>query len=98
MQAYSIALAGILPTTTEEGFPQIVMSSWFGPVARAGAPPDRIMLLHATLNASLAETAARLLAAGLDVEPSPDPDVFATTIRQDFTLWDEVARRGNLRR
>ena len=97
MQAYTIALAGILPTTTEEGFPQIVMSSWFGLVARAGAPPDRII---ATLNASLAEpeTVARLLAAGLDVEPSPDPDVFATTIRQDFTLWDEVARRGNLRR
>lgn len=124
VQAYTIALAGILPhvqsgalralaiarrqrsavmpelpTTVEEGFPQIVMSSWFGLVSRAGTPRDRILLLHATLNAALAEpeTAARLLAGGLDVEPSPDPESFGAMMREDLALWEEVARRGNLR-
>lgn len=93
------AVMPALPTTAEEGFPQIVMSSWFGLVSRAGTPADRIALLHATLNATLAEpdTAARLLAGGLDVEPSPEPEAFAAMMREDYALWDEVARRGNLR-
>lgn len=88
-----------LPTTAEEGFPVIVMSSWFGLVSRAGTPPERIARLHATLNATLAEpeTVARLLAGGLDVEPSPDPEAFGAMMREDLALWDEVARRGNLR-
>ncbi|MDB5415183.1 MAG: tripartite tricarboxylate transporter substrate binding protein [Rubritepida sp.] len=123
-QAYTIALAGILPhvqsgairalaiagtrrsavmpdlpTTAEQGFPDLVVASLFGLVSKAGTPAERITLLHATLNAVLAEpeTTQRLFASGLEIDPSPDPAAFGRTIREDFERWDTVARRGNLR-
>lgn len=125
VQAYTIALPGILahvrsgglraiaiasatrshvmpelPTTVEQGFPGIINASWFGVVARAGTPPDRLARLGEGVSRMLREPAirSRLTEAGVDVESQTSPAAFDAMIREDRARWDMVVRRGNLRR
>ena len=106
-QLRAIALAGArrsavmpeLPTTVEAGFPEILASNWYGLLATGGTAPDRVLRLHAALNATLAEAEARrkLEEAGLEVEPSASPEAFADHLQQDIQRWLPVVRRANIR-
>ncbi len=84
-----------LPTTAEAGFPSVLMVSWFGLVTLAGTPQDRLEVLFAALQATLADptAVARLEGAGLDVEPSASPAAFGQMYRGDYDRWMEVSRR-----
>lgn len=88
-----------LATTVEQGFPDILSASWFGVVARAGTPPDRLARLGQSVARLLANPAvrARLSEAGLDVVAETSPASFGRLIREDRAQWDRVVQRGNLR-
>ena len=93
------AAAPELPTTAEQGFPQIEAATWFGLLAPAGVPPARIARLHAALNATLAEPEVRrrLLDGGVEVAPSESPEAFAAFFAEDRARWAPVVRRANMR-
>ena len=88
-----------LPTTGEEGFPQIEAATWFGLLATGGTPPERILRLHAALNAALedAEIRRRLVEGGLEVEPSASPEAFARFFAEDRARWAPVVQRAAMR-
>jgi tripartite-type tricarboxylate transporter receptor subunit TctC len=88
-----------LPTTAEEGFPQIEASTWFALLAVAGTPPDRIARLHAVLNEVLAEPEIRrkLLEGGVEVEPSESPEAFGRYFAADRARWAPVVRAAGMR-
>ncbi|WPB83932.1 Bug family tripartite tricarboxylate transporter substrate binding protein [Sediminicoccus rosea] len=88
-----------LPTTVEQGFPGIITASWFGVVARAGTPPERLARLSQSVARMVADPVmrSRLSEAGVDVTPDPGPAYFDTLIREDRARCELVVRRGNLR-
>ncbi|MBL6077645.1 tripartite tricarboxylate transporter substrate binding protein [Belnapia sp. T18] len=88
-----------LPTTGEQGFPQIEAATWFGLLATGGTAPERIARLHAALNAALedAEIRRRLLEGGLEVEPSASPEEFTRFFAEDRARWAPVVQRAGMR-
>ncbi|MCS6932049.1 MAG: tripartite tricarboxylate transporter substrate-binding protein [Acetobacteraceae bacterium] len=106
-QLVPIAVAGTrrspvlpeVPTTVEQGFPEIQAATWFGIVAPRGTPGPVRALLHGQLNAILAEPEiqARFSAAGVDIEPSPTPEAFGAFLAEDRERWGRVVRATHLR-
>jgi tripartite-type tricarboxylate transporter receptor subunit TctC len=88
-----------LPTTAEQGFPGIEAATWFGLLAPAGTPPERIAALHVALNATLAEPEVRrrLLEGGVEVEASESPEAFARFFAEDRARWAPVVREAGMR-
>jgi tripartite-type tricarboxylate transporter receptor subunit TctC len=88
-----------VPTTVEQGFPKIISSTWYGILGPAGMPSDRVAALHATLNATLTDAAAkqRLAEEGVEIEMSPTPADYAGFIETDRMRWQEVVTRANIR-
>ncbi|SDC40285.1 Bug family tripartite tricarboxylate transporter substrate binding protein [Belnapia rosea] len=97
-RARSAAMPG-LPTTGEQGFPQIEAATWFGLLATGGTPPGRVLRLHAALGDTLAEPEVRrrLLEGGLEVEPSASPEEFARYFAEDRARWAPVVRHAGMR-
>jgi tripartite-type tricarboxylate transporter receptor subunit TctC len=88
-----------LQTAREQGFPDIMASNWYGLLATGGTPADRVAILHAALNAALAdpEVANKLAEAGLDVEPSRSPAEFVRHLEADRARWAPVVERAQIR-
>lgn len=85
-----------LPTMQEQGL-DIDIATWFGLLAPAGTPQDRIDLLAENTNAVLQkpEVAEALGKAGFQVQPS-SPQEFADRIRQDGELWGNTIKTLNI--
>ncbi|MBR0655481.1 Bug family tripartite tricarboxylate transporter substrate binding protein [Plastoroseomonas arctica] len=94
-----LAILPDVPTTAEAGFPDILSATWYGLLAPAGTPPDRIATLHAALAATLADGSVqrRLAEEGAEVEPSPQPADFGRYIAEDRARWQQVVTRTNIR-
>jgi tripartite-type tricarboxylate transporter receptor subunit TctC len=88
-----------IPTTAEQGFPQIISSTWYGLVGPKDMPADRVTALHAALNATLAdaEVRRRLLDEGVEVEPSETPAAYGRYLTEDRERWADVVRRAKMR-
>jgi len=88
-----------VPTTAEEGFEDVLSSTWYGLLAPAGTPADRVAALHAALNATLADEAVRqrLAEEGVEIEASPSPEEYGRFIERDRQRWQGVVTRANIR-
>ncbi len=88
-----------LPTTAEAGFPEVQAATWFGLLATAGTPADRIAKMHAALNATLAEPEVRrrLEEGGSEVEASDSPAAFTRYFAEDRARWAVVIDRAGMR-
>lgn len=81
-----------VPTFRESGFPDYVISAWFGMFAPSGTPMEITKRLSTTIweAASTKEfTDSVLLPAGFDPYPSVPPEQFAAFIREDRRKWRE---------
>jgi len=87
-----------VPTFVEQGYPDAVVTSWFGLVLRAGVPRDVISRLSADINASLAtpELRERLMGAGM-TPVGGTPEQFATHIRSDMDRWGKVIKSRGIK-
>jgi tripartite-type tricarboxylate transporter receptor subunit TctC len=88
-----------IPTTGEQGFPQILSSTWYGIVGPKDMPAERVARLHAALNATLAdpETGRRLLDEGVEVEASETPAAYGRFLAEDRARWADVVRRARIK-
>lgn len=89
-----------LSTSVEQGFPELDSATWYGLLAAAGTPADRIAVLHAAAKATMEdpEVRRRLIASGVDeIAPSPNPAHFTQLMASDRERWAAVVRRANLR-
>lgn len=102
-----LAVAGprrsaVVPTVTtsvEQGFPDLQAATWFALLAPGATPRPVRGVLHAALNAVLAEpdVQSRFAADAIDIEPSASPEAFGTFLAEDRARWQRVVRAANLR-
>lgn len=88
-----------VPTSVEQGFPNLLSATWYALFAPAGTPAPIIERLHAALNAALAdpETRRAIEDNGCDVEASPTPADLGRHVAEDRQRWAEVVRRANMK-
>ncbi len=89
-----------LPTSVEQGFPDLDSATWYALLATGGTPPDRLSVLHGALNAVLADPAIqrRLVENGVDdIAPSPQPADLTRFLTEDRARWRRVVERAQLR-
>ncbi len=86
-----------LPTAGESGFPDFVVTSWYGILAPAGTSRDIVMRLNAELGKILAtpDTRERMAAAGLTPLTST-PERFAEFIKTEMARYAKVIKESNL--
>jgi tripartite-type tricarboxylate transporter receptor subunit TctC len=102
-----LAVAGrrrsaVVPTVTtsvEQGFPDLQAATWLALLAPAATPRPLRGVLHAALNAALAEEEVerRLAADAIDIEPSTSPRAFGTFRAENRARWQRVVQAANLR-
>jgi tripartite-type tricarboxylate transporter receptor subunit TctC len=87
-----------VPTIAEAGVPGVESQTWYGLLAPAGTPPDRIATLRGAVVAALedAETRRALLDQGGD-PVGGTPEEFAAFLRAETAKWGEVVRAANIR-
>jgi tripartite-type tricarboxylate transporter receptor subunit TctC len=89
-----------LSTSVEQGFPELDSATWYALLATGGTPPDRVVTLHAALNAVLAQpdVQRRLVENGVDhIAPSASPADMAQLLAEDRARWARVVDRARLR-
>lgn len=87
-----------VPSLNELGFTNFDATTWFGLVAPAGTPPDRIAYLSKHLTSALGQpqVTSALKAAGFAVEPSA-PDEFARKIVAETARWGATIKAANVK-
>ena len=87
-----------VPTFAEQGIPGIVIDSWFGFLAPAGTPPERIIALNAAFNKALEDPAVRQRLQEAAVVPLGGPPArMGEQVRSETARWGEVIRANNIR-
>ena len=78
--------------------PGVLSETWYGLMAPAGTPTERILLLHRALSATLArpEVRQRLAEQGGRIVDS-DPEGFARHIHAEYAAMAEVTRRAGMK-
>lgn len=87
-----------LPTLAESGVAGIDVPSWYGVMAPAAVPDDRVGQIQQVLARVMARASvrARLEPLGL-VTVSNEPAVFGEQIRRETAQWAEVIRTGGIK-
>jgi tripartite-type tricarboxylate transporter receptor subunit TctC len=90
------ALAQV-PTTAEEGMPELVVITWYGMLSPAGVKPEIIDRLNSevikVMNAP--DTKAKLASVGLESATST-PAEFGKFIREEYERWGRVIRDAKI--
>ncbi|OZI20969.1 hypothetical protein CAL26_26340 [Bordetella genomosp. 9] len=85
-----------VPSLNESGMKDFEVTLWFGIIAPAGVPADRVARLHKELNAVMSQPAMRnkLTEQGYDVARTPlaPPTDFTALIRRDLDKWLPVLK------
>jgi tripartite-type tricarboxylate transporter receptor subunit TctC len=87
-----------VPTMAEAGYPGVVMTVWFGLVAKSGTPEPLVRALNAQTVAALTnpEVAKRLYDQGFDASPST-PEEFSMQMRSEREKWGAVVKSSGAR-
>ena len=90
-----------VPTTAEEGLPQVEATAWFGVMGPARTPRPVVERLSVEINAILREpeTARRFaelggMPPGLTPDGGSTPETFAAFVQSEIAKWGEVVRRS----
>ncbi len=87
-----------VPTVAESGFAGFEADQWYGVVAPAGTPAERIERLNAEINKALAspDVQQQLSVEGAVATPTT-PKAFAELIAREIPRWAEVVKAGNVK-
>jgi tripartite-type tricarboxylate transporter receptor subunit TctC len=85
-----------VPTMIESGYPDFVVSSFFGLVAPAGTPAAIVDLLNAAINREMPQMRAALATLGSEPQ-SGSPKEFAAFIAAEQRKWGAVANATGIR-
>lgn len=87
-----------LPTIAEQGFPDVVVTTWFGFVAPGGTPRDILAKLNAEVNTALASPDVREKFANAGLVPVGGTSAqFDALIRSEITRWGRVIRERGIK-
>jgi tripartite-type tricarboxylate transporter receptor subunit TctC len=87
-----------VPTIAEQGYPDVVVSTWFGFIAPAGVPRPILEKLNAEVNAALAlpDVREKFANAGL-VPVGGSIEQFDALIRAEMERWARVIRTRGIK-
>ncbi|ANN76397.1 Bug family tripartite tricarboxylate transporter substrate binding protein [Bordetella flabilis] len=92
------ALLPDVPTLAEAGVPGYDFANWFGLVAPAGVPADRIRKLNTDVRAVLSQPAVQEQLARMGAVPAGDtPEQFGKLIRDESAKWARIIREQDIR-
>ncbi len=87
-----------VPTLEEEGFPGLVLESWYGAFVPAGTPPAIIAYLNAALARTVADPATRDSLLETATEPvGGSAAEFDRVVREDSAKYARLAKDLNIR-
>ncbi len=82
----------------EMGVPGYHLDLWWGVLAPAGTPPERVAAINAAINRATATPELRALFEREGAEPAPSsPAEFAAVIRREIAGWKKVAKEADIR-
>lgn len=92
------ALLPDVPTMAEAGLPGYALTNWFGLLAPAGTPPERLSKLHGDVVAVLRDddVQKKIAALGADVVGN-SPEEFAAAMRAESAQWAEIIKAAGIR-
>ena len=81
-----------VPSVAELGYPDLVMTTWFGIVVPKGTPAAIVERVNAEIAKALAspEVIARLEAMGVEAAKPAPPTSFGTFLTEDVARWKKV--------
>jgi tripartite-type tricarboxylate transporter receptor subunit TctC len=87
-----------VPTTVEQGFPELIGSGFYGLLAPARTPPAIVERLHAVVVDSVNRTDVRdkLITQGYEVHAST-PAEYAAFIRREIARWTPIVKAGGVK-
>jgi tripartite-type tricarboxylate transporter receptor subunit TctC len=86
-----------VPTMSESGIPDFILTFWSGVVAPAGTPAEIITRLNAAIDDGLKSAAIRDSLAKVGSEAAPgSPQDFADFISTETTKWSAVAKLSGI--
>ena len=82
----------------EAGYPDVVMTVWFGIVAKSGTPDPLVRALNGHIVSALssADVSRRLYDQGFDPSPST-PEEFSAQMRSERDKWGAVVKASGAR-
>ncbi|MCW5258484.1 tripartite tricarboxylate transporter substrate binding protein [Verminephrobacter aporrectodeae subsp. tuberculatae] len=87
-----------VPTATELGVPDFVVTSFIGLYGPPGLPPEVVQKANAALNQSMADPATRKTIAERGDEPGGGtPEQLAAMTRRYYKTWGEVVKANDIR-
>ncbi len=87
-----------LPTMAEAGFPDFVITAFFGIVAPAGTPQPIVAKLNSAINAGLKSEQFTTSLERLGAQASPEtPEQFQTLIATEARKWNDIATAANIK-
>jgi tripartite-type tricarboxylate transporter receptor subunit TctC len=88
-----------VPTIVEEGYPDLIVATWFGMLAPAGTPQPIVERVNAEIMKALAspDILEKFRKMGVDpVAPHP-PAAFGDLLRKEIARWGKVIRDANVK-
>ncbi len=88
-----------VPTAKESGYPELVVSPWFGLGAPAGTPADIVQKVQGAIYKGLntQDVQDRFAAIGASVHPSKSPAEFSAYIKAEHERWGKVIKAANIK-
>ena len=83
-----------VPTIVEEGYPDLVVATWFGLLMPAKTPPEVVARVNAEVSKALRspEVIEKYRAIGVDPVAPHTPDAFGALLRSEVARWGAVIR------
>jgi tripartite-type tricarboxylate transporter receptor subunit TctC len=88
-----------LPTVVELGYPDLVMSTWFGLAMPAGTSQAIVDRVNAEVMKVLStpEVVAKLQSMGIDPAKPNKPEDFGRFLRDDVARWSKVVKEAGIK-
>lgn len=88
-----------LPTSVEQGMPNLLAVNWFAVMAPAKTPRPIVTQLYAALMKAVGgqDVKERFAAVGVDTFTQPSPEAFAAYLKDDLARWGKVAKASGAR-
>jgi tripartite-type tricarboxylate transporter receptor subunit TctC len=87
-----------VPTVTELGYQDLVLTSWFGLAVPKGTPRAAIDRVNAEVMKMLRapDVVAKLRALGMDPAKPNSPDDFGAFMKEDAARWKKVVKEAGI--
>ncbi|KNY06705.1 hypothetical protein AKG08_24020 [Achromobacter piechaudii] len=93
-----IATLPQVPTTNEEGLPEVISGTWYGIMGPAQLPKDVVEKINAALNRVLRAPEVDAFIKGQGADPmGGTPQEFAIFIRNESQKWGKLAKQAGVR-